>query len=143
MTQATTTGRRTRVPMPLALRVNAIAYIVAGAVLLAATWKSLYDELDSFRPVPWVYSQLAGAALLGLAYLCWTAAVRGGEVQKLVARACALVNTAGFVCIAVWLFSDDQGIPSSGTLGSWVFDVFAVVILVVGILEARAYLRDA
>ena len=142
MTQATTGGRRALVPMPLALRVNAVAYVVAAFALLAATWKSLYDELDSFRPLPWVYAQLAGAALLGLAYLCWQAADRGGETEQLVARAAAITNVIGFVCIAVWLFSDDKGIPSSGTLGSWVFDVFAVVILVVGIVEARAYVRQ-
>jgi hypothetical protein len=141
MTEATTTGRRALVPVPLALRVNALVFVVAGVVLLAATWRDLFDELDSFRPVPWVYAQLAGAALFGLAYLCWHASTRSGDIERVVARAVAITNVIGFVCIAVWLFSDDKGIPSSGTLGSWVFDVFAVVILVQGILESRAYLQ--
>jgi cytochrome bd-type quinol oxidase subunit 2 len=129
--------------MPLALRINAATYLVAAVALLAATWKSLYEELDSFRPVPWIYAQLAGAALFGLGYLCWQAAKRGGDMAVQVARACAIVNVIGFGCISIWLFSDDKGIPSSGTLGSWVFDIFAVLILVLGILEARAYLRES
>jgi hypothetical protein len=139
MTGARVTRRR-RVPMSLALRVNAVASLAAAGVLLAATWRSLYDELDSFRPVPWIYAQLAGAALLAFAYMTWQAA-RQPETERLVTQGAAIANMIGFACIAVWLFSDDHGIPSSGTLGSWGFDVFAVVILVVGIIETRAFRR--
>ncbi len=31
------------------------------------------------------------------------------------------------------------GIPSSGSLGSWIFDITAVVLAVLGVLEARAF----
>ena len=134
---------RSLVPLPIALRVNAVIYAISGAALLAATWKSLYEELDSFRPMPWIYAQLAGAALLALAYLCAAVAKRDGEARTLVTRTVAVLNVATFACIGIWLFSDDKGIPSSGTLGSWVFDVLAVVLLVLGIIEGRAALRSA
>jgi len=58
-----------------------------------------------------------------------------------VAQGLAIVDLIGFVIIAVWVFSDDRGIPSSGSLGSWIFDVTAVVLAVLGVLEARAFRR--
>ena len=61
--------------------------------------------------------------------------------RRVVAQALAITNLLGFVIIAVWVFSDDVGIPSSGSLGSWIFDVTAVVMLVLGIVEARAFRR--
>jgi len=143
MANPTTSARRVLVPLPVALRINGGVYAVAGVVLLAATWTSLYEGLDSSRPAPWIYAQLAGAALVALAFLCAMAATRNGDAQRLVAGAAAAFNGIGFVCVSVWLFSDDRGIPSSGTLGSWVFDVFAVVILVLGIIEGLACLRAA
>jgi hypothetical protein len=133
-----TARRRPLLPMPLALRANAVLAAVVGLAFLAATWKELYDELDSFRPVPWVYAQIAGGALLGLAYLAWAASTRP-ELATFVARAAAITNVIAFACIAIWLFSDDEGIPSSGTLGSWIFDVVAVTLLVLAIVEARAF----
>ena len=141
MSEPTATRRRI-VPMPLVLRVNAGVAAVAGVALLAATWRDLYEELDSFRPAPWIYAQMAGAALLAFAYLAWVASTRS-ELASFVARAGAVANVITFACIAIWLFSDDEGIPSAGTLGSWVFDVFAVGVLVLGILEARAFRRSA
>jgi hypothetical protein len=56
-----------------------------------------------------------------------------------VAQGAALVHIVAFVCIAIWLFSDDEGIPSSGSFGSWALDAVAVALLVLGILEARAF----
>ncbi len=53
------------------------------------------------------------------------------------------MNLVTFVCISVWLFSNDRGIPSSGSLGSWAFDVTAVVLAVLGVLEARVFWRRA
>jgi hypothetical protein len=127
-----------RVPMPLVLRVNAVVSVVFGVVLLAATWEGLYDALDIPQPRPWVYAQLLGAALLGLAWIVWRAAADAAQV-RLVAQGCAILDLLGFVIIAIWLFSDDVGIPSSGSLGSWIFDITAVGLLVLGIIEARAF----
>ena len=110
--QTSSVPQRSRAPMPLVLRVNAVVALVVGVVLLAATWKSLYEELDTFRPAPWIWAQLAGAALLAFAYMCWRAA--DGRDQQTVARGAAIFNVVAFVCIAIWLFSDDEGIPSSG-----------------------------
>jgi hypothetical protein len=88
--------------------------------------------------VPWVYAQLAGAAFIGLAWTLWRAS-RGNGAQRPVAQGAALVHIVAFVCIAIWLFSDDEGIPSSGSFGSWALDAVAVALLVLGILEARAF----
>ena len=59
--------------------------------------------------------------------------------MRLVAQGCAILDLLGFVIIAIWVFSDDVGIPSSGSLGSWIFDITAVALLVLGIIEARAF----
>ena len=137
------TGTRARrgVPMALVLTVNAVVSAVAAVVLLAATWKGLFEHLSKFRPIPWIYAQLAGAAFLGLAYLCWRAR-HDAVLRPVVARAVAITNAIAFVSIAVWLFSDDRGIPSAGSFGSWVFDVFDVTLAVLAVLAGRAFYRD-
>jgi hypothetical protein len=126
------------VPMPLVLRINAVVSMVFGVVLLAATWEGLYDALDIPQPRPWVYAQLLGAVLLGLAWIAWRAANDAAQT-RLVAQGCAILDLLGFVIIAIWVFSDDVGIPSSGSLGSWIFDITAVGLLVLGIIETRAF----
>lgn len=138
---AATTGRTRRgglVPTPLVLRVNAVLDAVVGILLLAATWKSLYEELDTIRPAPWLWAQLAGGLLLGFAYLTWRASADPEAARPLI-QVLSVLNVVGFALIAVWLFSDDVGVPSSGTLGSWLIDIVAVAILVLGILETRAF----
>lgn len=141
MSDATQGVRPGLVPMPLVLKVNAGLSVVVGLLLLAATWEDLYDTLDLPQPRPWVYGQLLGAALVGLAWISWRAA-RDPAQTRLVAQGLAIVDLAGFVIIAVWVFSDDVGIPSSGSLGSWIFDLTAVALLVLGIIEARAFRRS-
>jgi hypothetical protein len=135
------TTRPSRIPMPLVLRVNAAIDVVLGFVLLAATWEDLWEELDTIPPAPWIWAQIAGLALVGIAALTWRASSLNDETSQLLTRMLAVVNIVAFVQIAIWLFSDDVGVPDSGTLGSWVIDVVAVVTLVLGILEARAFRR--
>jgi Na+-transporting NADH:ubiquinone oxidoreductase subunit NqrB len=134
------TRRNGLVPLPLVLRINAIIDVVVGVVLLAATWDGLYEELDTVGPVPWIWAQIAGGLLLGFAYLTWRAADDPAAARPLV-QVLSILNIGGFALIAVWLFSDDHGIPSSGSLGSWVIDIIAVVTLVLGIMELRAFRR--
>ena len=126
--------------MPLVLRVNAGVSVVVGVLMLAATWDGLYDALDIPQPRPWVYAQLLGAALLGLAWIAWHAA-SAPAATRVVAQGLAIADVIGFVIISAWVFSDDAGIPSSGSLGSWIFDITAVVLAVLGVLEARAFRR--
>jgi len=126
--------------MPVVLTVNAAVAVVLGVVLLAATWTGLYTHLSKFRPVPWIYPQLAGAAFLGLAWMLRTAANDAGARQT-VTQGAAVVNLVVFACISVWLFSSDRGIPAAGSVGSWAFDVTAVVLAVLGVLEARVFWR--
>lgn len=140
MQTAADTGHTRRVPMPLVLRVNAGVSVVVGLLMLAATWDDLYDTLDIPQPRPWVYAQLLGAALLGLAWIAWHAA-SAPAATRVVAQGLAIADVIGFVIISVWVFSDDAGIPSSGSLGSWIFDITAVVLAVLGVLEARAFRR--
>ncbi len=128
------------IPMEIVLTVNAVVALVVGVVLLAATWSSLFEHLSKFRPVPWIYAQIGGAAFVGLAWMLWRATKDAGA-RRTVTQGAAIVNLVTFVCISVWLFSNDRGIPSSGSLGSWAFDVTAVVLAVVGVLEARVFWR--
>jgi nucleoside recognition membrane protein YjiH len=128
--------------MDLVLTVNAVVALVLGVVLLAATWTRLFEHLSKFRPVPWIYAQIAGAAFVGLAWMLRAATNQTGA-QKTVTQGAAIVNLVTFVCISVWLFSNDRGIPSSGSLGSWAFDVTAVVLAVLGVLEARVFWRPS
>jgi hypothetical protein len=138
MTDPAAPTKSTRVPMGAVLRVNAVVALIVGIVLLAAPWSEPYEQLNDFRPVPWVYAQIAGAALLGIAWMLWRAG-RDDAVGRVVAQGAAIVNLVAFISIAIWLFSDDDGIPGSGTFGSWTFDAVAVILLVLGILEARAF----
>jgi hypothetical protein len=39
------------------------------------------------------------------------------------------------------LFSTDRGIPTAGSVGSWAFDITAVILAVLGVLEARVFWR--
>jgi hypothetical protein len=127
--------------MSVVMTVDAVVSALAGVVLLAATWADLFEHLSKFRPVPWIYAQLAGAAFLGLAYLAWRAR-HDPVLRPVVARAVAITNAIAFVCIAVWLFSDDRGIPSAGSFGSWAFDVFDVTLAVLAVLAGRAFYRS-
>jgi hypothetical protein len=126
--------------MHLVLTVNSVVALVLGVVLLAATWTALFEHLSKFRPVPWIYAQLAGAAFVGLAWMLWSASKDPGA-QRTLTQGSAIVNLVAFACVAVWLFSNDRGIPSSGSVGSWVFDVTAVILAVLGVLEARVFWR--
>jgi hypothetical protein len=128
--------------MDLVLTVNAVVALVLGVVLLAATWTRLFEHLSKFRPVPWIYAQIAGAAFVGLAWMLRAATNQTGA-QKTVTQGAAIVNLVTFVCISVWLFSNDRGIPTSGSLGSWAFDVTALILAVLGVLEARVFWRHA
>jgi len=130
--------KQSRAPMSVVLRINTFVAIVVGMVLLAAPWSEPFEHLNDFRPVPWIYAQLAGAALIGLAWMLWRAS-RDDDAQHLVAQGAAVLNIVAFVCIAIWLFSDDRGIPGSGSFGSWTFDAVAIIFLALGILEARAF----
>jgi hypothetical protein len=129
---------RRRIPMTLVLTVNSVVALVLGVVLLAATWTGLFEHLSKFRPVPWIYAQLAGAAFVGLAWMLRSATGDAGA-QRTLTQGAAIVNLVAFACIAVWLFSNDRGIPSAGSVGSWAFDVTAVILAVLGVLEARVF----
>ncbi|MEX0666348.1 MAG: hypothetical protein WD598_16460 [Acidimicrobiia bacterium] len=128
----------TRIPMAVVLKANALVSLVFGVLMLAATWEDLYAELDIPVPRPWVYAQLLGAVLVGLAYVAWQAARDEGQT-RFVARGLALMDAIGFVVISVWVFSDDPGVPSSGSLGSWIFDLTAAGLAILAVLEARAF----
>jgi hypothetical protein len=128
--------------MTVVLAVNTGVALVLGVVLLAATWTGLFTHLSNFRPIPWIYAQIAGAAFLGLAWMLRSATNDAGS-RTAVTQGAAIVNLGAFVCISVWLFSSDRGIPSAGSAGSWAFDVTAVILAVLGVLEARVFWRRA
>lgn len=133
-----TSQRPSRIPASLVLKVNVGLGVAFGVLMLAATWADLYDMLDIPQPRPWVYAQLFGALLLGAAWMAWKAADDPAQ-RRTVAQGLAIFDAIGAVVIGVWVFSDDVGIPGSGSLGSWIFDLTAVGMAVLAVLQARAF----
>jgi hypothetical protein len=88
------------------LRARALLDVAIGILLLAATWDGLYDALDLPLPRPELYAQIAGAALLGFAYLLWIAP-RSEAVTQAVTLAAAIGNALSAVILLVWLVRGD------------------------------------
>jgi hypothetical protein len=88
------------------LRARALLDVALGLLLLAATWDGLYDALGLPLPRPELYAQIAGAALLGFAYLLWISP-RNDNLTPAVALAAAIGNALSAVILLVWLVRGD------------------------------------
>lgn len=111
-----------------ALRANALFDLLVGLVLLSASWDRLYRWLDLPPARPEMFPQVAGAALLGFAYLLWVSA-RDPGLARPAALAAAWTNALSAVVIAVWLGVGTLGVGLPGAV---------LLAVVAGILAAFA-----
>jgi hypothetical protein len=115
----------------LVLRTDSVAYLVVGLVLLAAPWDGLWDALDLPQARPELWTQLAGALLLGLAYLLWIAPRDGGLTHAAAATG-AVVNALATLILGAWLLGGDL---DSGTLGKTLLWLTALATAVYAVAE--------
>lgn len=121
----------------LVFKLAATAALVVGALLLAASWDGLYDALDLPQPGPALVPQIGGAAMVGLAYVLWSAA-GDAALTPVAAGAGAVTFAVAAVTIAAWLlFRDPQEDLGIDTLGIVLLAGAAVVLAVLGAAIAR------
>ena len=92
---------------------DAVFSAATGLLFLAATWDGLYDALELPQGKPTIFTQVAGALAVGIAYLLWLAA-RTPALMLPVARAAAVVNGLGAAVIIARLIRGGLGIDTLG-----------------------------
>jgi hypothetical protein len=115
----------------LVLRSDSVAYVAVGLLLLAAPWDGLWGALDLPQARPEVWTQLAGGALLALAYLFWVAP-RDESVTRAAAATGCLANGFGAVILAGWLLAGDL---DAGALGKTLLWLTALVAAAYAVAE--------
>lgn len=95
------------------MRANAVFYALAGLLLLVATWNGLYDLLSLPIAQPEVFTQLAGAILIGFAYVLSTTPDNPAMLRP-VATGVAVANGLAALVILVWLVTGKLGIGGFG-----------------------------
>jgi hypothetical protein len=113
------------------MRANAVFYALAGLLLLVSTWQGLYDLLRLPVAQPEVFTQLAGAVLIGFAYVLSTTPDNPAMLRP-VATGVAVANGLAAFVIIVWLVTGKLGIGGFG-------DVIFVASLL--LLAALAYFQ--
>ena len=120
----------------MAFWVDAVYSAATGVVLALGTWDGLYDALDLPQGKPAIFTQVAGAVLLGVAYLLWLG-TRTPALALPLARAAAIMNALSAGLFIAWLIHGDLGI---GTLGkveliasAVLMSLLAVVYLIAGV----------
>jgi hypothetical protein len=118
-------------------RAAAVVSALLGALLLFSSWDGLYDTLELPQPAPALGAQIGSMAVLGLAYVLWSAAS-----DRALVRPAAVVGVLLFlgsaVLIASWLIFRDQedlGIDDAGIV---VLIVAAVAFAAIGAALVRA-----
>jgi hypothetical protein len=115
------------------LRGDALLDVALGTVLLLAAWDGLYRALGFPPPEPAVFAEIAGALLLGFAYLLWVAPDYTALVRR-VAEAAAMTNGITAALIALWLASRPVGLEFLG----WILAVaLTLALAAMAYLEAR------
>ena len=118
-------------------RVAAVVSAVLGVLFLSGTWDGLYDALDLPQAQPALGPQIGGLALLGFAFLFWTAAGTFA-LRRPMAIAGVLLYLGAAVLIAFWLIFRDQPDLAIGDAGVVVLIVVAVLFALLGAALARA-----
>jgi len=116
--------------------VSAVVSALVGALFLLGSWDELYDTLDLPQAQPALGSQIAGLALLGLAFLHWAAA--SSAVRRPVAFAGVSFYLGSALLITLWLIFRDKADLEVGDGGWVVLIVTAVAFVVLGGALARA-----
>jgi hypothetical protein len=111
------------------LRADAVAYLALGLVLLAAPWDGLWDALDLPQARPELWTQLAGAVVLAIAYLLWVAPHDESVTRATAATAC-LANALGAVILTAWLAAGELEAGALGKTLLWLTAAAAAVFAV-------------
>jgi len=112
-------------------RVAAIVSATVGVLFVLGTWDGLYDALDLPQALPALGPQIGGMALLGFAFLFWSAAA-SVELRRPVAIAGVLLYLGAAVLIASWLIFRDKVDLEIGDSGVIVLIVVAVLFAALG-----------
>jgi hypothetical protein len=112
-------------------RAAAIVSATVGVLFLLGTWDGLYDALDLPQAQPALGPQIGGMALLGFAFLFWSAA-GSAELRRPVAIAGVLLYLGAAVLIASWLIFRDKPDLLIGDAGIVVLIVVAVLFAALG-----------
>jgi hypothetical protein len=107
-------------------RVAAVVSALLGALFILGTWDGLYSRLDLPQALPALGPQIGGVALLGLAFLIWSAGANLA-MRRPVAVAGALFYLGSAGVIASWLIfrhKIDLGIGDTG----WVILIVTAVV---------------
>ena len=117
-------------------RVAALVTAFLGALLALGTWDGLYSRLDLPQALPALAPQLGGVALLGLAYLLWSAA-SNPALSRPVAIAGGFFYLGSAAVIASWLIFKHKIDLGIGDTGWVILIVTAVAFAMLGAALAR------
>jgi hypothetical protein len=120
------------------LRADAILYALFGALLLASSWERLFDALDLPSPQPALWTQVAGALLLGLAYLLWISP-RDVRLTHAVALVAMAANALAALIVLAWLLFGELAV---GALGTALLSTIALTCAAFAVAEARIASRS-
>jgi hypothetical protein len=118
-------------------RLAAVVSAVLGVLFLSGTWDGLYNALEIPQARPALGPQIGGLALLGFAFLSWSAA-GSLELKRPVAIAGVVLYLGSTVLIASWLIFRDQADLVIGDAGVVVLIVVAALFAVLGAALVRA-----
>jgi drug/metabolite transporter (DMT)-like permease len=114
------------------LAVDALLTALLGAFLLFFPG-ALVDALGVPAPDPSIYANLAGAVLLGFAFLL-SRTIQRPEAGRTVMEAATVTNLLAAVVLVIWLTALDNGASATGKA---VLGVVAGGLAAVGALQAR------
>ena len=124
------------------MRAAAVAALTIGVVLGLASWDGLYDALDLPQPLPALLAQVGGVALVGLAWISWSAA-RRPELISTAAVAGVIGHGGGALAIAGWLaFRDPELELGIGDLGTALLAVTGAVLGLLALAQLAIALRS-
>jgi hypothetical protein len=90
-----------------AFRAATVVSALFGTLLLFSSWDGLYDTLELPQPTPAVGAQIGSLAVIGLAYLLWSAA-SDAALPRPAAIVGVLLYLGSAALIASWLIFRDQ-----------------------------------
>src|SRR3954454_21747342 len=88
--------------------VDAVYSAVTGVIFALGSWNALYDTLDLPQGRPAIFTQVAGAVLLGVAYLLWLG-TRTPALTLPLARAAASISALSCWVVSRWLVAGGRG----------------------------------
>lgn len=115
------------------MRANAVFYLLAGLLLLVATWGGLYDLLRLPIAQPEVFTQLGGAILIGFAYVLSTTPDSPAMLRP-VATGAAVANGLAAFIILVWVVTGKLGV---GGFGDAIFVLSMIALAVLAYFQYR------